>query len=106
MQATGHPSLLSGLKSSLNYPLAFDPGERWDYGIGIDWLGQVVEAIAGRRIDRFCREEILDPLDMNDTGFEVEDKMADRLASVSMRGEDGKSAVSTSRRRPGPSSTA
>jgi methyl acetate hydrolase len=89
MQATGHPSILSGLKSSLNYPLAFDPGERWDYGIGIDWLGQVVEAVDGRRIDRFCREEILDPLDMNDTGFEVEDK-TDRLASVSMRGEDGK----------------
>ncbi len=89
MQATGHPSILSGLKSSLNYPLAFDPGERWDYGIGIDWLGQVVEAVDGRRIDRFSREEILDPLDMNDTGFEVEDK-TDRLASVSMRGEDGK----------------
>lgn len=89
MQATGHPSILSGLKSSLNYPLAFDPGERWDYGIGIDWLGQVVEAVDGRRIDRFCREEILDPLDMNDTVFEVEDK-TDRLASVSMRGEDGK----------------
>jgi methyl acetate hydrolase len=89
MQATGHPSILSGLKSSLNYPLAFDPGERWDYGIGIDWLGQVVEAVDGRRIDRFCREEILDPLDMNDTGYEVEDK-TDRLASVSMRGEDGK----------------
>ena len=38
MEATGHPTILSGLKASLNYPLSFEPGERWDYGIGIDWL--------------------------------------------------------------------
>jgi CubicO group peptidase (beta-lactamase class C family) len=90
MQATGHPSILSGLKTSLFYPLVFDPGERWDYGIGIDWLGQVVEVVDGLKIDRFCREEILDPLNMIDTRFEVEDRMASRLASVSSRGEDGK----------------
>jgi hypothetical protein len=47
MKATGHPSIISGLKASLNYPLVFEPGERWDYGIGIDWLGQVVEAVEG-----------------------------------------------------------
>ena len=90
VQATGHPSILSGLKTSLAYPLVFDPGERWDYGIGIDWLGLVVEAVDGRKVERFCREEILDPLNMNDTRFEVEDHMTGRLASVSMRGEDGK----------------
>ena len=72
------------------YPLAFDPGARWDYGPGIDWLGQVVEAVDGRKIDRFCQEEIFDPLNMPDTRFEVEDRMAGRLASVSIRGEDGK----------------
>jgi CubicO group peptidase (beta-lactamase class C family) len=92
MEATSHPSILSGLKTSLLYPLAFDPGERWDYGIGIDWLGQVVEAVDGRKIDHFCREEILDPLKMLDTRFEVEDRMASRLSSVSIRGEDGKFA--------------
>jgi methyl acetate hydrolase len=90
LAATGHPGILSGLKPSLFYPLTFDPGERWDYGIGIDWLGQVVEAVDGRTIDRFCREEILDPLEMTDTRFEVENHMAGRLAAVSIRGEDGK----------------
>jgi methyl acetate hydrolase len=90
MEATGAPTILSGLKSAMNYPLLFEPGERWDYGIGIDWLGQMVEKIDGRRIDRFCREEIFDPLGMNDTRFEVEPQMAPRLAGVSIRGEDGK----------------
>lgn len=92
MEATGHLTILSGLKSSLNYPLVFEPGERWDYGIGIDWLGQVVEAVDGRRIDAFCREEILDPLGMLDTNFEVTDSIANRLAAIQARGEDGQFA--------------
>ena len=92
MADTQHPTILSGLKVSLNYPLMFDPGERWDYGIGIDWLGQMVEKVDGRSIDKFCKEEIFGPLKMNDTAFEVEDHMAARLAGVNIRGEDGKFA--------------
>jgi methyl acetate hydrolase len=89
MEATGALTILSGLTTSMNYPLLFEPGTRWDYGIGIDWLGRVVEKVDGRRIDRFCREEIFEPLRMRDTAFEVEPHMAARLASVSIRGEDG-----------------
>jgi methyl acetate hydrolase len=89
MEATGALTILSGLTTSMNYPLLFEPGTRWDYGIGIDWLGRVVEKVDGRRIDRFCREEIFEPLRMPDTAFEVEPHMAARLASVSIRGEDG-----------------
>ena len=92
MEATKAPTILSGLVNSLHYPLQFEPGTRWDYGVGIDWLGRVVEKIDGRRIDRFCREEIFAPLDMPDTHFEVEPHLAARLASVSMRGQDGRFA--------------
>lgn len=92
MQATGLTTILSGSRSSLNYPLMFDPGSRWDYGIGIDWLGPVVEKVDGRPIDRFCRDEILEPLGMKDTRFEVEPDIAPRLAGVRIRGADGKFA--------------
>jgi methyl acetate hydrolase len=90
MQASGAPPILSGLTSAMNYPLQFEPGTQWGYGIGIDWLGRVVEAVDGRRIDQFCREEIFEPLGMTDTAFEVLPHMAARLASVGLRGEDGK----------------
>lgn len=92
LEVAPHPTILSGLKVSLNYPLMFDPGERWSYGIGIDWLGQMVEKVDGRRIDQFCKEEIFDPLKMLDTAFEVDDHLAARLAGIKIRGEDGKFA--------------
>ena len=90
LEVTGHPPILSGLKAALFYPMMTDPGTRWGYGIGIDWLGQVVEKIDGRKIDQFCREEIFAPLGMPDTDFEVSDAMKPRLAAVAARGEDGK----------------
>ncbi len=92
MAATGHPTILSGTRASMFYPMVCDPGTRWEYGISIDWLGQVVEKIDGRRIDRFLQEEIFGPLGMTDTACEVQDHMKDRLATVSARGEDGKFA--------------
>lgn len=91
LEVTGHPTVLTGLKASLNYPLTNDPGTRWGYGPGIDWLAQIVETIDGRRIDQFCQDEILGPLDMTSTAFEA-DKLADRLADVVVRGEDGRYA--------------
>jgi CubicO group peptidase (beta-lactamase class C family) len=92
MAATGHPTIISGLKASLFYPMVFDPGTRWDYGVGIDWLCQAVEAIDGRRIDKFVHDEILGPLKMTSTAFECEGALATRLASVNARGEDGRFA--------------
>ena len=89
---TGSPSILSGLKSSLFYPMVFDPGTRWDYGIGIDWLCQALEAVDGRPIQQYCQEEIFDLLGMTSTAFECEGPLAARLASVSARGADGRFA--------------
>ena len=90
MADTQAPTILSGLKSSAFYPLQFEPGTRWDYGIEIDWLGLVVEKVDGRRIDQFCQEEIFAPLGMSDTSFEINASQAPRLSSVNFRGEDGK----------------
>ena len=89
LAATDHPSILSGTKKALFYPMASDPGTRWGYGVGIDWLGIVVEAVDGRRIDQFCREEIFEPLGMSHTVFEVSDDLSGDLADLSIRGESG-----------------
>jgi CubicO group peptidase (beta-lactamase class C family) len=85
---TGHFTVLSGLKVAMNYPLTCDPGTRWGYGPSIDWLGQMVQAVDGRRIDQFCREEIFEPLGMTSSAFEA-DGFKNRLADVFRRGADG-----------------
>ena len=91
LEVKEHPTILSGLMASMSYPLTSDPGTRWGYGPAIDWLGRMVEEIDGRRIDAFCREEIFEPLGMSDTAFEP-DALNERLAGVSIRGEDGQFA--------------
>jgi CubicO group peptidase (beta-lactamase class C family) len=77
--ATGSERLGTGTKASWFYPLHFDPGDAFTYGIGAEWAGLMVATAAGRSIERFCREEIFDPLGMHDTAFEP-DGLRDRLA--------------------------
>ena len=93
LAVTGNPSFLSGTKKGIAYPLAFDPGERWDYGVGIDWVGQVVETVSGKRLDAYCYDEIFAPLGMPDTGFECEGEKRSRLTGVHARGADGSLSV-------------
>ena len=37
LELTENPGIISCMNAALDIPLAFDPGSRWDYGIGIDW---------------------------------------------------------------------
>ena len=50
--------------ASLRLPLVFDPGERWEYGINIDWVGRAVEAVSGQPLEVYFREHIFAPLGM------------------------------------------
>ncbi|MGA1802831.1 serine hydrolase domain-containing protein [Rhizobium sp. HT1-10] len=89
LEVMEHPSVLSGIKSSLLSPLASDPGTRWHYGLGIDWLGQIIEKIDGRPIDRFCAEEIFEPLKMNATKFSLSAEIVANLGPIYSRQADG-----------------
>lgn len=86
---TGQPSVITGSKASLAAPLLFDPGEEWEYGINIDWCGQVVEGITGRRLGEVVKERILGPLGMADTAFSMTPAMRERLARIHQREADG-----------------
>ena len=70
-------------------PLVNEPGERWEYGISIDWLGMVIEAIASERLDAILSEFVLGPLEMRDTAHVPTAEMRARLASMHQREADG-----------------
>ncbi len=75
-------------KASRN-ALMFDPGERWQYGPSIDWVGRIVASVSGQPLDAFFREHIFGPLGMNDTGFSISPEQRAREASLHRRKPDG-----------------
>lgn len=88
-QQTGAPSVMTGQRAAHKVPLLFDPGERWAYGIGIDWAGIVLEAATGRRLNSYLEEHIFQPLKMTDTTFLPDADQSSRRASVHVVGPEG-----------------
>ncbi len=70
-------------------PLLFEPGERWLYGTSTDWLGRLIEAVAGAPLDDYFRRRIFGPLAMSDTFYAVADHKQARLVATHRRQRDG-----------------
>ena len=87
--ATGTPGIISCSHAAMMQPLVFDPGERWLYGINIDWAGRIVEAVSGQRMGEYLQQNLLGPLGMTDTAFKMRPDMQARLAKIHHRGDDG-----------------
>lgn len=66
-------------------PLLFHPGEAWHYGISADVIGGVVEVVTGVAYGEFLKNEIFEPLEMEDTGFYVKEGEYHRLAQMYSR---------------------
>jgi len=75
-------TLEEDIKRLATLPLAHEPGEKWTYGMNMDVLGRIIEVADGRPFSRFMEEEIFQPLGLNDTGFEVEERDWDRVVEV------------------------
>jgi len=85
MEKKGAP----GKNAALMLPLVFDPGDRWDYGINIDWAGKAVERASGQSLGDFFAEHIFRPVGMTDTGFTLAPDRRARLVGMHARAEDG-----------------
>ena len=88
-QEKGQPSVITASKKALMTPLLFDPGDKWEYGSNMDWCGQVIEGIAGKRLGEVFKTRIFEPLGMRDTTFELTDALRQRVAGMHARNADG-----------------
>jgi CubicO group peptidase (beta-lactamase class C family) len=88
-QITGLPAARTGKLAALGAPLAFDPGERWEYGINIDIVGRMVEVASGIDLETYFQRHLCGPLGITDTSFIQRAEWASRLATVHARQEDG-----------------
>ena len=86
---TGTPSVMTRKLAALRTPLAFDPGTRWEYGIGIDWAGLMVEAVSGMTLGEYMAEHLFGPMGMADTAFAPTGEMTGRMAGMHARTPDG-----------------
>jgi CubicO group peptidase (beta-lactamase class C family) len=75
-------SLEAAIDDLARFPLAFQPGSRWRYSVGIDVIARVIEVISGRPLGVFLRERLFDPLGMTDTAFGVPPEQRNRLAAM------------------------
>jgi CubicO group peptidase (beta-lactamase class C family) len=89
VKVSGTPSTSTGKLASLRLPLVFDPGDRWEYGINIDWAGRAVEAVSGQPLEVYFREHIFAPLGMRDTDYVISSAQQSRLVTVHQRKPDG-----------------
>jgi len=77
-------------KELATVPLKFQPGTKYNYGLGIDVAGYIVEVISGKKLDDYFKSVIFDPLEMDNTAFYVPEEKMDRTAVIYTHNEEGK----------------
>jgi methyl acetate hydrolase len=88
-KVTGVPNVVAGSSASFTAPMLADPGEAFNYGINIDWLGKVLEAVTGVGLDVAIKQGVTGPLGMDQTTFLMNDEQRPNSTPVHVKGEDG-----------------
>jgi CubicO group peptidase (beta-lactamase class C family) len=83
-------TLLEAVERAAGSPLAFQPGDRWQYGSSTDFVAILVEKMSGMTIDEFVRTRIFQPLGMRDTFYNVPRDKAAKVAAIYRPDKDGK----------------
>jgi CubicO group peptidase (beta-lactamase class C family) len=74
-------ALLRAVERLAGLPLVCHPGEAFNYSVGLDVIGCVIEHVTQKRLADFLHDELFVPLGMRDTGFHVRKEDAHRLAA-------------------------
>ncbi|MGY0580920.1 MAG: serine hydrolase domain-containing protein [Paraglaciecola chathamensis] len=77
------------LKEVAKLPLNHQPGSKWNYSIGTDIIGILVERLSGQTLGAYFEQHIFEPLEMDDTGFYVPEAKQDRLAQIYVINQQG-----------------
>ena len=88
----GDGDLQAMVDALADIPLRFSPGTRWSYSHATDVCGYLVQVLSDTDLDVFVRERITEPLDMVDSGFQVQPGALERFAACYEYLEDGRFA--------------
>ncbi|KAJ5518111.1 Beta-lactamase-like protein [Penicillium expansum] len=79
----------SGRIEDMKRPLLFQPGEGWEYGVGIDWAGITLERATGLTLNDYLQKNVFLPLGIKDMSMIPNHDMRQRLAYMNCRNPDG-----------------
>ncbi|RDL39351.1 Beta-lactamase protein [Venustampulla echinocandica] len=79
----------SGKPEDMTAPLLFEPGEKFNYGTNIDWVGLLIERATGVSLSNYCQKNIFAPLGLQNTSFFPSKYMKSKLVHMSQRYPDG-----------------
>ncbi|KAL4915995.1 beta-lactamase/transpeptidase-like protein [Aspergillus aurantiobrunneus] len=79
----------SGRIEDVTLPLLFQPGEGWEYGVGIDWAGVALQRATGLTLNAYLQRHIFQPLGITDMSMIPSQELRRRLAYMSFRSPDG-----------------
>ncbi len=74
----------------INVPLGYDPGTIWEYGVGVDWAGILIERMTNQTLEDYFFEHIFSPLNMTNTRFDLNPTQIDSLATLYIKDKGGK----------------
>tara|TARA_R110002051_G_scaffold48308_2_gene95306 strand:- start:59260 stop:60486 length:1227 start_codon:yes stop_codon:yes gene_type:complete len=77
-------------KDLATVPLKFQPGTKYNYGLGIDVAGYIVEVVSGKKLNDYFKSMIFDPLKMDDTAFYVPSNKIDQMVVLYTHDNHGK----------------
>ncbi len=81
-------TMAENMRHLASVPLLHQPGSAYQYSLSTDVLGRLVEVVSGQDLESFMRTRIFEPLEMNDTFFDLPADKIDRLAAVYEPGPD------------------
>ncbi len=90
-----HPDLESRTKALLKSPLVSQPGSIWYYGSGADLLALIIQRVTKKSIPVYLKENIFDPLKMNDTGYNIPKNKLKRLVKLHIYDDQNNLILST-----------
>ncbi len=77
-----YPNVCAFAEKVASLPLVHQPGQKWTYSIGMDILGCVIEKASGMSFSEFLKKNLFDPLEMNDTFFQVPSNKQSRMTDL------------------------
>ena len=85
----GKYDLDTEIKAMAQVPLAFEPGDHFLYGFGHELVAGLIQAVTGKSVGQFMKEEIFEPLGMTRTGYRHFGDTKERMAVVYTKTPEG-----------------